>query len=266
MRVKMIPLLFCFALSHHGYAQGQSQAKDQPQSDLSALRTDVRALQSEQQQIISRLDELKQLLQPNGQPVRPQPPNTLDTRGENFRGDSGARVAVIEYADFECPYCGEYERKTFPQILSDYIQTGKVKYFYRDLPLPMHSHAMPAARAARCAGEQGKYWEMHDSLFARQNALSSPALLDRAQTLGLDTTKFTECQSRDKYTADIQKSASEAEKMGIDGTPTFFLGTIDPGGNVIIAKRLQGAAPFEVFKSSLDALLVSNGQEAVSTH
>jgi len=267
MRIKaMMLLLLSFGLSQFGYTQAQSQAKDQPQGELSALRTDIRALQAEQQQIITRLDELKQILQMNGQPVRPQPPSTLDIHGENFRGNSGARVALIEYADFECPYCGEYERKTFPQILSDYIQTGKVKLFYRDLPLPMHARALPAARAARCAGEQGKYWEMHDSLFAKQNALSAPALLDRAQTLGLDKEKFTECQSSDKYTADIQKSVSEAQRMGIDGTPTFFLGIVEPSGDVTIEKRLQGAAPFDVFKTEIDALLASNGQEAVSAH
>ena len=262
----MMVVSLCFGLSQFGYAQTQSQAKDQPQGDISALRTDIRALQAEQQQIITRLDELKQLLQPNGQPLRPQPPSTLDIRGENFRGDSDARVAIIEYADFECPYCGEYEQKTFPQILSDYIQTGKVKFFYRDLPLPMHARALPAARAARCAGEQGKYWEMHDSLFAKQNALSAPALLNRAQTLGLDKEKFTQCLSSEKYTADVQKSVSEAEKMGIDGTPTFFLGVVKPSGDVTIEKRLQGAAPFDVFKTEIDALLASKNPEAVSVH
>jgi protein-disulfide isomerase len=264
MRVNTIVLLLCFALSQLGYAQAQGEAKDQPQGDVSALRTDVRALQAEQQQIIARLDELKQLLQANRQPA-PQI-SSVSVRGESFRGDSGARVAIIEYADFECPYCGEYERQVFPQLLTDYIETGKVKYFYRDLPLPMHAHAMSAARAARCAGEQNKYWEMHDSLFAKQNALSAPAVLDRAQTLGLDTTKFTECLSSEKYVADIQKSVSEAQRMGIDGTPTFFLGVVEPGGDVTIEKRFAGAAPFDVFKSELDALLAASGQEAVSAH
>jgi protein-disulfide isomerase len=259
----MMLLLLCFGMTRFGYAQAQSQAKDQPQGDLSALRTDVRTLQVEQQQIIARLDELKQILQRNSQPPLV---SYLSVRGETFRGNIDARVAIIEYADFECPYCGEYERKTFPQLLTDYIQTGKVKYFYRDLPLPMHARAMPAARAARCAGEQGKYWEMHDSLFAKQNALSAPAVLDRAQTLGLDTAKFTECQSSEKYTADIQKSVSDAQKMGIDGTPTFFLGVVEPGGVVTIEKRLQGTAPFDVFKTAIDALLASKSQEAVSVH
>ncbi len=217
MRIKtMMLLLLCFGLSEIGQAQSQNGTKDRPLVDLSALRTDVRALQAEQQQIISRLDELKRLLQGN---VQLPPVSSLSVRGENFRGDSGAHVAIIEYADFECPYCGDYERKTFPQLLSDYIETGKVKYLYRDLPLPMHARALPAARAARCAGEQGKYWEMHDSLFAKQNALSTRALLDRAQALGLDTAKFSECQSSEKYTADIQKNLSEAQNMRIEGTP-----------------------------------------------
>jgi protein-disulfide isomerase len=264
MRIKMMTaLLLCFGLSQVGNAQAQTETKDQSQSDLSALRTDVRALQAEQQQIISRLDELKQLLQPNRQPP---PVSSLSVRGEMFRGDSGARVAIIEYADFECPYCGEYEREVFPRLLSDYIVTGKVKYFYRDLPLPGHAHAMPAARAARCAGEQGKYWEMHDSLFANQNALSVPALLDRAQTLGLDKVKFTECQSGEKYTADIQKNFSEAQNLRIDGTPTFFIGVAEPNGDVTIEKRLAGAAPLDVFKSELDIMLASKSQEAVSAH
>jgi protein-disulfide isomerase len=250
----MIVLLLCFGITQVGRAQAQSGTKDPPQSDLAALRTDVRALQAEQQQIISRLDELKQILQSSSQP----PISSVSVRGETFRGDSGARVAIIEYADFECPYCGEYERTTFPQILSDYIATGKVKYFYRDLPLPMHARAIPAARAARCAGEQGKYWEMHDSLFAKQTALSAPALLDRAHTLGLDTAKFTECQSSDKYTADIQKNLSDAQQMRIDGTPTFFLGVVEPSGDVTISKRFAGTAPFDVFKTEIDGLLAAD--------
>jgi protein-disulfide isomerase len=258
MRVKMILLLLCFGLTRFGYAQAPSSTKDSAQNDLLALRTDIKALQAEQQQIISRLEELKQILQGNGQPT---PVSSMSVRGETFRGDRGARVAIIEYADFECPYCGEYEIQIFPQILSDYIETGKVKYFFRDLPLPGHARAMPAARAAHCAGEQGKYWEMHDSLFAKQNALSGPALLDRAQTLGLDTAKFAECQSSEKYTADIQNSISEAQKMRIDGTPTFFLGVVEPSGDVTISKRVQGTAPFGVFKTEIDSLLAGK-QEA----
>jgi protein-disulfide isomerase len=264
MRLGTLVLLLFFGLSQIGYAQTTGALKDeQPKDGLSSLRTEIRTLQAEQEQIISQLHELKQILLSSGHPADsiaqqgPQPAPNLDIRGEDFRGDADARVAIVEYADFECPYCGEYERKTFPQILSDYIETGKVKYFYRDLPLPVHTRALPAARAARCAGEQGKYWEMHDSLFAKQNALSDPAILDRAQTLGLDGAKFTECVSSERYTAGIQNRVSEAQKMRIDGTPTFFLGVIGANGDVTIDKRFNGNAPFDAFKAELDKLLTS---------
>jgi protein-disulfide isomerase len=273
MRLKTILLLLCFALSQSGNAHAQSNSKDQPQGDLSVLQTDVTAIQAEQQQIITRLDELKQLLQVNSRAATPgampgpQPPSTLDIRGEQFEGGSAARVALIEYSDFECPFCGGYERETSPQIFDNYIKTGKVKLYYRDLPLSMHPHALQAARAARCAGEQDKYWEMHDSLFARQNALSDPALLDRAKTLGLDTQKFGECFSSDRYRDDIQKSLAEAQKLGIQGTPTFFIGTIDSNGDVVnITKRINGAHPYADFQPALDEVLNSNSQQAVSGH
>jgi protein-disulfide isomerase len=272
MNLRWVPVIWLLSLIllQPRNARGQGgDREDQAHEDVLTLKQRLDRLQAEHQQIIIRLDELKQLLQSNTQlaksavPPRPQPPSTLEIHGENFRGDRNARVAIIEYADFECPYCGEYENNVFPQLLRDYIETCKLKYFYRDLPLPMHPFAVPAARAARCAGEQGKYWEMLDSLFAKQNALSAPALLDRAQTLGLDTAKFTECLSSDKYNEDIRKNISDAQKFGIDGTPTFFIGTIE-GDVVNIKNGIKGSSPFEVFKTDLDALLPSTG--AVSTH
>jgi protein-disulfide isomerase len=266
MRNKTVILLsVCCCLTAGGQVQAQTDGGGQPQSDLSALGADVQALQAEQQQIVTRLDELKQLLQANGQPVHLQPPSTLDMHGLIFRGDGGAQVAIVEYADFECPYCGQFAREVYPQISDKYIKTGKVKYFYRDLPL--HPHAMSAARAARCAGEQDKYWELHDGLFAKQAALSNPVLLDRAQSLGLDTDKFSECLSSDRYKDDIRKGMSEAQTLGIDGTPTFFIGTIGPDGDEVkISGRINGTNSYETFASSLDSALAAKSQETLSAH
>lgn len=237
--------------------------------DISNLKRDVKTLMDEQQQIINQLDELKRLLpvSPASQPA-PQPQSTLSIHGEvPFRGGSGALVAIIEYSDFECPYCGKYERETYPQIFDNYIKAGKVKLFYRDLPSPMHPHAMSAARAAHCAGEQTKYWEMHDDLFANQTALGLRDISDRARGLGIDIDKLSECLSSDRYADDIRRSVSEAQNLGIDGTPTFFIGVIGENGNVVkIETTIKGAAPFEVFKTSLDALLALNDQGAVSAH
>jgi protein-disulfide isomerase len=266
-----VPLIFVCLLGVDFCQSSQAQQPDSTthlRQDISNLQRDVKTLIGEQQQILDQLNELKRLY-PASPAARPAPslPSTVDVRREAFRGDSGATLAVIEYSDFECPYCGKYERETSAQIFDKYIKTGMVKLFYRDLPLPMHPHAMSAARAAHCAGEQGKYWEMHDSLFARQNALSDPALLDRAKTLGLDADKFNECFSSQKYADDIQKSLADAQKMGVDGTPTFFIGAIDPNGDVItVRKRIVGAHPYETFQSALDELLAAKSEQTVSSH
>lgn len=244
-----------------GLTCATSYAQETKPEDLSILQRDVKTLQAQQQQIISQLNDIKQLLAANAgarpAPQPPAPPSALATQDEAFRGESGATVAIVEYADFECPYCGQYEHEVYPQISKDYIQTGKVKYFFRDLPLSMHPHAMGAARAARCAGEQGKFWEMHDSLFAKQNAIRDVDMPGRAQELGLDTAKFSECLSSDRYTDEINKSAAEAQKLGIGGTPTFFIGKVDPNGEVTNLKMIIGTRPYDAFKSAIDAALAS---------
>jgi protein-disulfide isomerase len=238
-------------------------ARAQRQDELSTVKSDVKALQERQQQIIDQIGELKRLVAANSVSRLPGPqppvlPSMLDVQGERFRGDRGATLAIVEYADFECPYCGKFEEEVYPQIFSDYIQTGKLKYYYRDLPLQMHPHAMPAARAARCAEEQGKFWEMHDKLFANQSALTEKGFSERAQELGLDSAKFFECLSTsDRYTGEIKQSAAAAQKMGIAGTPTFFIGKIDSNGEITNLRMVVGARPYNAFKSAIDAALAA---------
>jgi protein-disulfide isomerase len=250
-------LLFCWQAARAQQSEVTSQT---PQDDLTALKEAAKNIGEQQRQIISSLNEIKQLLankldvlHPAAQP--PGPPSALAIHDQSFRGKSDASVAIIEYADFECPYCGQYEHDIYPQISKDYIQTGKAKYFFRDLPLPMHPHAMIAARATRCAGEQGKYWEMHDSLFAKQNAIREADMPGRAKELGLDSAKFSECLSSNRYVDDINRSAVEAQNMGIEGTPTFFVGKLDSTGGVTNLKPIVGARPYEAFKSVIDGLL-----------
>ncbi len=255
----MFAIFLSLVISDGGDAQ--DAVKVQPgQTDLD-LGAQIKALQMQQQQILSNLNEIKQLLatnvamRPGSQP--PALPSKLETGEEAFRGESGATVAIIEYADFECPFCGQYEHQVYPQISKDYVQTGKVKYFFRDLPLPMHPRAMGAARAAHCAGEQGKYWEMHDSLFAKQNAIRDVDMPGRAQELGLDSAKFSECLSSDRYTDEIKKSAAEAQKLGIGGTPTFFVGKVAQNGEVTNLKMIIGMRPYDAFKSVIEDTLAA---------
>jgi protein-disulfide isomerase len=232
------------------------------QQDIAALKKDVKALGEKQQQILDQLSELSRLLRSNATATTPvKQPATIDIQGAPSQGDSAATVAIIEYGDFECPACGMYWKEVYPQIEDNYLRTEKIKYFFRDLPLTMHPHAMPAARLAHCAGEQGKFWEMHDTLFANQAALGEKEVSERARPLGVDVAKLNQCFASDKYLDDIRKSASEAQAMGIIGTPTFFLGVMDTNRQVINVKRtIPGAYPYLVFKSYLDELLASKKQ------
>ena len=239
---------------------GIQQSKNKSDEDIAALKKQVQALEEGQQQILQELRELKKLLE-----ARPMPPvagssplATLNVRGEPFKGEPGARIAIVEYSDFECPFCGKYSREIYPQIIDTYVKTGKVRYYFRDLPLPIHPNALPAALAARCAGDQGKFWEMHDSLFANQAALSPKDLADRAAALGLDQAKFGDCFTRVKYADAIRRVASGARQMGIDGTPAFAIGQVRPDGEVITVNQVAlGADSFEEFKAVLDEVLAA---------
>ena len=260
--VSRLFLTSCLALVlvHTGLA-GQKDEKGKLQEDISNLKKQVQSLQEGQQQILEELKELRKLLQAKpAEAAAPQQPQflTLNVHGESFKGDPAASVAIIEYSDFECPFCGVYSRETYTQIVENYVKPGKVKYYFRDLPLPLHSNAMPAARAARCAGEQGKFWEMHDSLFANQAALAGKDFSERAKTLQLDQAKFDECIASGRHADVIRASAAGAQRMGINGTPAFAIGIVTMNGDVIRAtSTFVGGASYEDFKVILDELLAS---------
>ena len=132
-----------------------------------------------------------------------------------------------------------------------------MKYVFMDFPLPMHGQAMKASEAALCAGDQGKFWEMHDRLFANQNALAPEALLKHAEALGLDTTQFKECLDSGKQAAQIKAAMAEGQKVGITGTPGFLLGFIQADGKVMATKKISGAVPYANFKATIDEMLSS---------
>jgi len=142
-----------------------------------------------------------------------------------------------------------------PKLEEEYISTGKLKYVFRDFPLNFHKNAMNAAKAASCAGEQGKYWEMHNRLFENQKALEVDDLMASAEKLGLDTGKFKECFESDKFEKEANQDMLDGRKAGVRGTPSFFVGITDPDSKEIKGKFLKGAQPYAVFKQALDELL-----------
>jgi protein-disulfide isomerase len=140
----------------------------------------------------------------------------------------------------------------------EYIQTGKVKYVILDLPLAsIHPLAMKAAEATHCAGEQGKYWEMHDALFANQRQLARPDLSKHAQALGLDVAAFDQCLDKGTSAARIRKDMAEAQRLQITGTPTFIVGLTSPDSSQITGLRISGAQPYQAFKDAIERLLSS---------
>jgi protein-disulfide isomerase len=259
---QMIKLLIAAMLGLALLTPALAQARDdKPKSNTAAtLQQQIDELKAGQQQILKEVQEIKKILQSFQEAASQQTPQeiNLPVSGEPFKGSPSARVAIIEYSDYQCPFCGEYSREVFPRLDSDYVKSGKVRYYFRDLPLSSHPQAVPAALASRCAGEQGKFWEMHERLFANQNALGIEALKQHAAALGLDATRFNECLSSGKYRNAVARSMASAERMRIDGTPAFLIGVLDANGEVVkVNQVLLGAKAYEEFKSVLDGALAA---------
>lgn len=250
----IVPPLLCLIQFQPAMSQ-QRESKQKKQEGQSEIRKEIDALKETQQQILNELQEIKRLLLITRE-IPEQKVASINVHGEPYRGNSGASVAIVEYSDFQCPYCARYVQEIYPKIEQDYIKTGKIRYLFRDFPLPIHPQAMQAAEAARCAGEQGKFWEMHDRLFSNQSALSIDDLPKHAQALGLEPAKFNECMASGKYARAIRGIMSGAERMGVNGTPAFLIGTVSSNGDVISSSNLiLGVETYETFKSVLDELL-----------
>jgi protein-disulfide isomerase len=169
------------------------------------------------------------------------------------KGSASAKIALIEFSDFECPYCGRHAQTTYRQLQKQFVDSGRVKYVFRHLPLvKIHPNATKAAEAAECAGEQGKFWEMHDRLFANQKTLTVPDLEGHAQAVGLDAGRFKGCLSEGRMASKVTADIAEAERLGLTATPGFVLGEIVGNNLVRVTRRISGAHPYAVFQSAIE--------------
>lgn len=169
---------------------------------------------------------------------------------DTFLGSADAPVTIIEFSDFQCPFCKRFYERTWPQLKKAYVETGKVRVIYRDFPLGFHQNAQPAAEATECADEQGAYWKMHDRLFERQeewaDSPNAKELFGRyAQALGLDAALFSKCLEAGRYADEVKKDYQDGIVYGVEGTPTFFIN----------GYKVMGAQPFEVFQQLIEAKL-----------
>ncbi len=226
--------------------------------DITALQADVTTLKKELEVVQRELREIKSLLRERlGSPSGGAQSIVLSIGDGPFKGAPDARVTLVEFTDYQCPFCARHQRDTVPRLQEAYIKTGKLKYVVRDFPLEsIHPAAVKAAEATHCASEGGKYWEMHERLFANPPALGSDDLVPHAQALGLDSQAFTRCLESGKYATRVRQARAEGERAGVRGTPAFFLGLTEPNGEKITAvTTIRGAQPFARFEEAIEKLL-----------
>ena len=209
-------------------------------------------------EVIAKL-ELK-ILQNQLSTGQPKLPVKISADNDPIIGNPDAPITIIEFTDFQCPFCARFHTQTLPLILEEYIEQGKVKLVVRDFPIQsIHPNALPAAVASECANEQGKAKEMHDMLFYNQNEWSKQETVGAlslfsqyATEIQLEQETFDSCLTSGKHIDEIRKDLRDGQSYGVTGTPGFFIGN-DQIGYV----ELKGAQPFESFKKVIDAQLNS---------
>ena len=219
------------------------QQADEILKELRAIRQGIEALQ-------------KAAPPPAAAPGRPADERVKigNLSNEFALGKIDAPLTIVEFTDLQCPFCSRFATTTFDQLKTEYIDTGKVRFITRDLPLTnLHPQAQRAAAAARCAGDQKKFWDMRTLLVRNASILSPPFIDEAARQLKLDVNAFDACLKSGRYDAVVQKDANEAASLGITGTPTFVVGRTT--GTSIDGVKVVGAQPFAVFDARLKQLL-----------
>lgn len=226
---------------------------------LAAIRAELEALRKTQERTQAELAEIRKLLEGARPPREPEFAATaIELDGAPERGSPAAPLVLVEFSDYQCPFCRRHTQQVLPELLKNYVDAGRVRYVMKQFPLvSLHPQAELAARAALCAGDQGDYWEMHDALFSWSGALSPDTLQQRAGELGMDAGDFAACVDGDRHAATVAADQALGQKLGVRGTPNFFLGRVDPADpqRVTLVQRIPGAVAYPVFSAAIDALL-----------
>jgi protein-disulfide isomerase len=229
-----------------------------------STKEEIQQLRIQVEEMQKDLAEIKKLLEKGARAPAPVAAGfrtqTISIGASPFKGKVDAPITVVEYSDYQCPFCARSYRDVMPKLQEEYIDTGKLRFVMREYPLSsIHKNATNASMAALCAGDQGKYWEMHDLLFENQKQLGVDNLKSFASTIGLDTASFNECLDGKKTSGKVQKDMASASKLGMGGTPGFFIGLTDltEPDKVELSVYLKGAKPIDAFRAAIDDLLES---------
>lgn len=252
-------MISLIVLSFLGIGISVGVASGKTVDDLSA---EMKTLQEGQANIQRQLEEIQKLLKASGK--RPKESSVRDLNnvevsitGDPVKGNGDAKLVMMEFSDYQCPYCVRHSVQVLPRLDTVYIQTGKMKYVMRDFPLEqIHPQAFQSAIAANCAGEQGQYWAMHDRLFAHRKNLGT--MNGHAEALKLDMVAFHHCMESDQQVAEVRADMKEARRLGVRSTPSFVLGVVDPeSGKISGVRFIKGALSFDRMSKEIDQVLLS---------
>ena len=227
------------------------------QAEVDALKTELERVKSGLENMQKDLANLRSLVASRQAPSAPRAdtPVTVGVANNPMLGTPEAPLTLIEFSDYQCPFCRRFADTTLPVLKRDYIETGKLRYVFRDFPLDrLHPQARKVAEAAHCAGDQGKYWAMHDLLFQQQQGLQVDRLKGYARQLGLNARAFEACLDQGKYATKVQQDLDAGTAAGVQGTPGFILGKTQPDGS-IQGIAIKGAQPLAAFQQAIERLL-----------
>jgi protein-disulfide isomerase len=235
---------FCGAESTTADTTAPALNHDASQAILQELREIRRVLEKIERQ---------GLAQPAPRPDTPKTASVTIGKGNTILGAADAPVTVVEFTDYQCPFCKRFIQSTFPLLKHDFIDTGKVRWIVRDLPLGFHPNANKAAQAAHCAGDQDKFWEMRDLLFRNNANLAIEQLPGYAREIGLDGDAFDACLSSERHQAQIDQDSQEANRIRITGTPSFVIGKA--AGDTVTGQLIIGAQATAIFTAAIQGVL-----------
>jgi protein-disulfide isomerase len=221
---------------------------------LGAQDTGITKQQADE--IINELRQIRQLLEKQEKPAAEQekaPAEAkLNLNGVEMLGSKDAPLTIVEFTDYQCPFCERFHLTTFPELKKEYIDTGKVRFYSRDMPLDFHANAMRAAQAARCAAEQHQFWTLRNIMGTHPDKLDMASLVGYATDLKMDVPAFRTCVESEKYKNAVQSDVLEAMKIGATGTPSFIIGRSTPEG--VDGELMIGAMPLGMFTDRLKTL------------
>ena len=221
-------------------------------NQLQEIREQLRELHAEMGSISGRLKKIEDLIPSPHKPEK----LTVNLDGAPMLGERNAKVGMVEFSDYQCPYCRNFHLETFPQLQKTYIDSGKLVFAVKNFPLDFHPRAMDAAVAVSCARQQNikAFWDVQGELFSHQNRLGKDLYNELVKRYGLDRKKFSKCMTDDKQKVAITRDLKYAQSLGVRGTPTFFIGRLE-GDQLVDAVRVVGAKPARVFTRLLDSFV-----------